>query len=46
MKLSMKGSGGQEGCKRTLLGQIIMTKYNNKTYRIDDIEFKKNPSDK
>merc|ERR1719391_1488440 len=46
MKLCMKGSGGQEGCKRTLLGQIIMTKYNNKTYRIDDIDFKKNPSDK
>merc|ERR1719204_2481178 len=46
MKLCMKGSGGQEGCKRTLLGQIIMTKYNNKTYRIADIDFKKNPSDK
>lgn len=31
--------------QRTLLGQVVLTDYNNKTYRIDDIEFDKSPSD-
>ena len=26
--------------KRALMGSIVMTRYNNKTYRIDDIDFK------
>lgn len=29
-------------CKAELLGQIVMTHYNKKTYRIDDIDFQKN----
>uniref|UniRef100_A0A1A9VZF3 Piwi domain-containing protein n=1 Tax=Glossina brevipalpis TaxID=37001 RepID=A0A1A9VZF3_9MUSC len=29
--------------KKTLLGAIVITRYNNKTHRIDDICFEKNP---
>lgn len=31
--------------QRKLLGQVVLTDYNNKTYRIDDIEFDQSPSD-
>lgn len=30
-------------CRVELEGQIVMTHYNKKTYRIDDIDFEKNP---
>lgn len=30
--------------KMELVGQTVITRYNNKTYRIDDIDFKKNPN--
>ncbi|KAK7087801.1 piwi-like protein 1 [Littorina saxatilis] len=30
---------------REVVGTIVMTLYNNKTYRVDDIDWKKNPSD-
>lgn len=33
----------QENAKKTLLGSVVITKYNNQTYRIDDICFDKNP---
>ncbi|WAR02492.1 PIWL1-like protein [Mya arenaria] len=32
-------------CLRTLLGTIVLTRYNNKTYRVSDIEWHKNPMD-
>ena len=32
--------------KKKLLGSVIMTKYNRKTYRIDDIDFDANPRSK
>lgn len=31
--------------EKQLLGSIILTRYNNKTYRIDEIDFEKNPMD-
>lgn len=31
--------------KKALIGSVIMTKYNKKTYRVDDIDFKKSASD-
>lgn len=31
--------------EREMLGATVLTKYNNKTYRIDEIDFKKKPSD-
>ncbi|KAI1284926.1 Piwi-like protein 1 [Halotydeus destructor] len=34
----------QDNARRELAGSIVMTKYNNKTYKIDDIDFKQNPS--
>ncbi|CAG9764076.1 unnamed protein product [Ceutorhynchus assimilis] len=34
----------QEFQKR-VIGSIVLTEYNNKTYRIDDVDFKKNPDD-
>jgi len=46
MKLCMKGGGGKEMAAKTLLGCIVMTRYNNKTYRIDDIDWNKKPADK
>uniref|UniRef100_A0A1A9ZRF5 Piwi domain-containing protein n=1 Tax=Glossina pallidipes TaxID=7398 RepID=A0A1A9ZRF5_GLOPL len=33
----------QETAKKALLGTSVITRYNNKTYRIDDICFEKNP---
>lgn len=33
----------QASCKAALLGTVVMTHYNNKTYRIDDIDFTLNP---
>ncbi|XP_067857698.1 piwi-like protein 2 [Heptranchias perlo] len=34
----------QDDCTKQLVGSIIMTKYNNRTYRIDDIDWNKAPS--
>jgi len=31
--------------KKKLLGEIVLTRYNNKTYRVDDIDWDKHPSD-
>lgn len=33
----------QANVRAALLGAVVMTRYNNKTYRIDDIDFNKNP---
>ncbi|RWS28421.1 piwi-like protein 1 [Leptotrombidium deliense] len=33
----------KENARREISGNIVMTSYNNKTYRIDDIDFEKNP---
>lgn len=30
--------------KKALIGSVVLTKYNNKTYRIDEIDFDQNPS--
>ncbi|XP_031426226.1 piwi-like protein 2 [Clupea harengus] len=35
----------QEECTKELVGSIIITRYNNRTYRIDDIEWSKSPRD-
>ncbi|XP_062913289.1 piwi-like protein 2 isoform X1 [Mobula hypostoma] len=34
----------QDVCLKELVGNIIMTKYNNRTYRIDDIDWDKAPT--
>lgn len=31
---------------KALIGCVVLTRYNNKTYRIDDIAWDKNPKDK
>ncbi|XP_013104346.2 protein argonaute-3 [Stomoxys calcitrans] len=36
-------SSFQETAKKSLLGSVVITRYNNRTYRIDDICFDKNP---
>lgn len=33
-----------ENATKTLIGEIVLTRYNNKTYRIDDINWEANPS--
>uniref|UniRef100_A0A8C6X315 Piwi like RNA-mediated silencing 4 n=1 Tax=Naja naja TaxID=35670 RepID=A0A8C6X315_NAJNA len=34
-----------ENCEKELVGLIVLTRYNNKTYRIDDIEWSIKPTD-
>lgn len=29
--------------KKALVGHVVLTRYNNKTYRVDDVDFDKNP---
>ena len=36
----------QAACKAELEGKVVMTAYNKRTYRIDDIDFEKNPKTK
>ncbi|KAL2092219.1 hypothetical protein ACEWY4_012017 [Coilia grayii] len=35
----------QEVCTKELVGTIVITRYNNRTYRVDDIEWSKSPRD-
>ncbi|KAH0619368.1 hypothetical protein JD844_019417, partial [Phrynosoma platyrhinos] len=35
----------KEACEKELVGLIVLTRYNNKTYRIDDIAWDSNPQD-
>uniref|UniRef100_A0A8C3F399 Piwi-like protein 2 n=1 Tax=Chrysemys picta bellii TaxID=8478 RepID=A0A8C3F399_CHRPI len=35
----------QDECTKQLIGNIIITRYNNHTYRIDDIDWNKSPKD-
>ncbi|XP_059490462.1 piwi-like protein Siwi [Neocloeon triangulifer] len=37
------GSGFVEPLKQAILGVVVMTDYNNRTYRVDDIDFEVNP---
>uniref|UniRef100_UPI00358F629F piwi-like protein 1 n=1 Tax=Myxine glutinosa TaxID=7769 RepID=UPI00358F629F len=32
-----------DACLREFVGQIVLTRYNNRTYRVDDIEWDRNP---
>ncbi|XP_028372573.1 piwi-like protein 4 [Phyllostomus discolor] len=38
-------SGFTHMCEKRLLGLIVLTRYNNKTYRIDDIDWSVKPTD-
>lgn len=42
--LSNRGSNFKEDVSRELVGSIVMTRYNNKTYRIEDIDWSLNPT--
>lgn len=35
----------KDAARRELVGSVVLTQYNNKTYRIDEIDFDKNPMD-
>jgi aubergine-like protein len=41
---SVRGGNYHNVATRKLLGSIVMTRYNNKTYRIDDIDWRRNPT--
>ncbi|XP_014672869.1 PREDICTED: piwi-like protein 4 [Priapulus caudatus] len=43
-ELNQRGGNFHESCARTIIGSIVLMKYNNKTYTIDDIEWNENPS--
>lgn len=36
----------KKNVQQALIGAVVLTRYNNKTYRIDDIDFEKTPSEK
>ena len=38
------GRDHRRACEKQILGEVVMTRYNNKTYRIDDIIWDKNPT--
>ncbi|XP_038016084.1 piwi-like protein 2 [Motacilla alba alba] len=35
----------QDECTKQLVGSVVMTRYNNRTYRVDDIDWDKTPKD-
>lgn len=39
-------AGLKSAVARLLIGNIVITRYNNKTYRVDDIDWECNPSTK
>lgn len=41
MQQMMRKFNDQNKVKREMIGSIVMTKYNRKTYRVDDIDFTK-----
>ncbi|XP_069136145.1 piwi-like protein 1 [Argopecten irradians] len=38
------GESFVERCTKKFVGSIVLTRYNNKTYRVDDIDWDKNPN--
>lgn len=36
----------QDECTKEFVGSIIITRYNNRTYRIDSVEWSKSPKDR
>ncbi|KAM6106809.1 piwi-like protein 2 [Pterocles gutturalis] len=38
-------SSFQDECTKQLVGNVVITRYNNRTYRIDDIDWNKTPKD-
>lgn len=42
-ELSKDRDRWQENAQRLLLGQTVLTNYNNRTYRIDEIDFTQTP---
>lgn len=43
---SRRGGAFHEEATKKLVGEIVLTRYNNKTYRIDDISWDGRPGDK
>lgn len=41
--ISRNSSNGQSDCLRELVGCVVLTRYNNQTYRVDDINWELNP---
>ncbi|XP_063807530.1 piwi-like protein 4 isoform X2 [Pseudophryne corroboree] len=35
-----------DACEKEILGMVVLTRYNNKTYRVDDINWSTKPTDK
>uniref|UniRef100_A0A8B9BPT5 Piwi-like protein 2 n=1 Tax=Anser brachyrhynchus TaxID=132585 RepID=A0A8B9BPT5_9AVES len=38
-------TGFQDECTKQLVGSVVITRYNNRTYRVDDIDWDKTPRD-
>lgn len=41
---SNSGQTWQEDFKREVIGSVVLTDYNNRTYRVDDVDFNSSPS--
>jgi len=39
-------NGFKEDCYKKIVGAVVLTRYNNKTYKVDDILWSKTPADK
>lgn len=47
IRSSFRGAPGwQQAAENELVGAIVLTRYNNRTYRVDSIEWNKSPKDK
>ncbi|XP_014300280.1 piwi-like protein Siwi [Microplitis demolitor] len=44
IRANARGGDVQGACKAEVIGITVLTGYNNNTYRIDDIDFSKNPT--
>ncbi|XP_037360533.1 piwi-like protein 4 [Talpa occidentalis] len=44
LRLSAGESGFTQACERQLVGLVVLTRYNNRTYRVDDIDWSVRPT--
>lgn len=44
MDCQRHSSNYQEAARKLIIGTTVLTRYNNKTYRINDIDFNQNPT--
>lgn len=46
MRGERENPGWRENYQRSILGATVLTRYNNKTYRVDDVTYEESPQSK